>query len=389
MSGRVLCEGVSKRFRRGVRHDSLRDLIPGLARRSTHADEFWALDNLSFDVRAGTALGIIGANGAGKSTALKILTRVLEPTTGRYTVTGRVGALIELAAGFHPDLTGRENVFLQGAILGLSRAWLKQRFDDIVGFAGVEAFIDTPIKRYSSGMNARLGFSIAAHIEPDVLIVDEILSVGDLSFQQRAFQRLKDLTTSGIAVILVSHQLERLGTLCTEGLLLERGKTVAYGPCQEVIATYVERSGQNAASFAKDGAEVHIDRLELLDGGEVVSGGRFRVAIEGSASAEALATIDPAMIRVVSASTGEFRFGVTTTELGLTLPPGRFRVEFDLEANLPAGLYLLESVAVDRTRFAYRLRGPTAHLRVEAGIPFRGNVQLNARARLDPAGPGR
>src|SRR5213082_2142763 len=194
----VVFEGIWKKFRRGERHDSLRDLVPalarGLARRRRPLDlaeqEFWAVRDVSFEVGAGEALGIIGPNGAGKSTILKLLTKILRPTRGRVEMRGRVGALIEVAAGFHPDLTGRENVFLQGAVMGMKRAEIQMRFDEIVDFAGVSEFIDTPVKRYSSGMNARLGFSIAAHLMPDVLIIDEVLSVGDMAFQERCFERM-------------------------------------------------------------------------------------------------------------------------------------------------------------------------------------------------------
>jgi lipopolysaccharide transport system ATP-binding protein len=195
----VVFDSVWKKFRRGERHDSLRDLIPAAVRSlagSTREDElqqreFWALEAVSFDVGAGEALGIIGPNGAGKSTTLKLLTRILRPTRGHCAVRGRVGALIEVAAGFHPDLTGRENIFLQGAIMGMRRAEIARKLDEIVDFAGVGDFIDTPVKRYSTGMNARLGFSIAAHLDPDVLIIDEVLSVGDSAFQDRCVRRME------------------------------------------------------------------------------------------------------------------------------------------------------------------------------------------------------
>ncbi len=195
----IVFDGVWKKFQRGERHDSLRDLIPAtmrrLGRRAVEADEldagdFWVVRDMSFTVRPGECLGIIGGNGAGKSTTLKLLTGILRPTRGSIEVVGRVGSLIEVSAGFHPDLSGRENVFLQGAIMGMSHATIRRRFDEIVEFAGVSEFIDMAVKRYSSGMNARLGFAIAAHLDPDVLIIDEVLAVGDIGFQQRAFGRL-------------------------------------------------------------------------------------------------------------------------------------------------------------------------------------------------------
>src|SRR5207248_9465421 len=178
------------------------------------AEEFWAVRDISFAVNEGEALGIIGPNGAGKSTVLKLLTRILKPTRGRCEVRGRVGALIEVAAGFHPDLTGRENIYLQGAIMGMKRAEIAGRLEEIVEFAGVADFIDTPVKRYSSGMNARLGFSIAAHLNPDVLIIDEVLSVGDMSFQQRCVERMADFKRRGTVIVFVSHNLQAVADLC-------------------------------------------------------------------------------------------------------------------------------------------------------------------------------
>jgi lipopolysaccharide transport system ATP-binding protein len=220
----IVFDQVWKKFKRGEMYDSLRDLIPAVTRRllsrgqpadALQQREFWALRDVGFEVRPGEALGIIGANGAGKSTTLKILNRILRPTRGHVEVRGRAGALIEISAGFHQDLTGRENVFLQGAIMGMPKEEIIRKFDEIVEFAGIAEFIDTPVKRYSSGMNARLGFAIAAHLDPDVLIIDEVLSVGDLSFQNRAFGRIQDLVRSGIPVVIVSHQLDRVAALCT------------------------------------------------------------------------------------------------------------------------------------------------------------------------------
>ena len=203
MTPSLTFDRVWKRFRRGKARRSLRDLVPAWravagraprARRVTR--DFWALRDLSFEVKPGEVLGIIGGNGAGKSTTLKILNRIMEPTNGIVRTTGKIGALIEVSAGFHQDLTGRQNVFLQGAIMGMRKAEVQRKFDEIVEFSGVADFIDTPVKRYSSGMNARLGFSIAAHLEPDILIIDEVLAVGDASFQQKAFGRIKTMATA-------------------------------------------------------------------------------------------------------------------------------------------------------------------------------------------------
>lgn len=249
----VVFDRVWKKFRRGERHDSLRDAITALAtkpftrRRAPDAlddQEFWALQDVSFEVQPGEAIGIIGPNGAGKSTALKLLTRILKPTMGTARVRGRVGALIEIAAGFHPDLTGRENLYLQGAILGMTRAEVAAKLDDIVEFSGIRDFIDTPVKRYSSGMNARLGFAVAAHVDPGVLLIDEVLAVGDFSFQQKCYARLAEFRTSGAAIVFVSHNMQAIVSLCDRALLLRPGRSPVLAGVGEVAALYASPDGQ-------------------------------------------------------------------------------------------------------------------------------------------------
>jgi lipopolysaccharide transport system ATP-binding protein len=246
----IAFDGVWKKFRRGEHHDSLRDLIPALVRRFTSkreialdVDEFWVLRNVSFEVKPGQALGIIGPNGAGKSTALKLLTRILKPTRGTTRVHGRVGALIELAAGFHPDLTGRENIFLQGAIMGMRREDIRKRFEEIIEFAGIPDFIDTPVKRYSSGMNARLGFAIAAHLDPEVLLIDEVLAVGDFNYQQKCYARLEQFRRQGIPVAFVSHNMQAIAALCDRVLLLRPGQEPIVGDVPSVLAEYTSSRG--------------------------------------------------------------------------------------------------------------------------------------------------
>lgn len=240
----VVFDHVWKRFKRGERHDSLRDLIPAFVRRvagkTAPVDdrEFWAVRDVSFEVQQGEALGIIGPNGAGKSTTLKLLTKILRPTRGECHVRGRVGALIEVASGFHQDLTGRENVFLQGAIMGMKRTEIAGKLDAIVDFAGIEEFIDTPVKRYSSGMNARLGFSIAAHLDPAVLIIDEVLSVGDMSFQERCLRRMAEFKRDGAAIVFVSHNLQAASALC-DRLLLLKSSVRAIGTPDDVVRAYL------------------------------------------------------------------------------------------------------------------------------------------------------
>ena len=240
--------GVSKRFRKGEVFDSLRDVLPALTgklierrrRGAPSPREFWALKDISFSVARGEAVGIIGHNGAGKSTILKLLSRLIKPTNGTIETYGSLSALIEVGAGFHPDLTGRENIYLNGAILGLSRAEVTRKFDQIVEFSGLAEFLDTPVKRYSTGMYARLGFSVAAHVDSEILIVDEVLSVGDYMFQKRCLERMRDIVAQGSATVFVSHNLDAVATFCNRAILLDHGRVVEEGEPQEVIEAYME-----------------------------------------------------------------------------------------------------------------------------------------------------
>lgn len=239
-------DNVSKKFKRGEMYDSLRDFIPALVKqafRKSESDlltssEFWALRNISFSVAQGESIGIIGHNGAGKSTMLKHLNGIMKPTGGTITVNGKLSALIEIGAGFHPDLSGRENIFLNGTILGMSRAEIRRKFDEIVDFSGLEEFIDTPVKRYSSGMHARLGFSVAVHLEPDILVVDEVLSVGDYVFQKKGLDKMHSILKGGATVLFVSHNLRAVSDLCDRSLLLDHGRVLLDGPTHEVIDCY-------------------------------------------------------------------------------------------------------------------------------------------------------
>jgi lipopolysaccharide transport system ATP-binding protein len=349
----VTFENVWKKFQRGERHDSLRDLIPALARRCLGRErpaelaerEFWALRDVSFDVRPGDALGIIGPNGAGKSTTLKLLNRILAPTRGRCEIKGRVGALIEVAAGFHPDLTGRENIFLQGAILHMKRAEIARKFDDIVEFAGLEDFIETPVKRYSSGMNARLGFSIAAHLQPDVLLIDEVLSVGDMSFQQRCVDRMAEFKKQGVAIVFVSHNLQAVASLCDDALYLA-GEVKAMGPARGVIEQYV-RASDRAQRTAEVGA-VEIVRTELLDergrpATAAASGAPLTLRVEYLAHA---AVENLLLGFLVYRSTDRLpvydaNFGTDELRIGTLQEGDAFTVDFHFRAHLTRGQYHL------------------------------------------------
>jgi lipopolysaccharide transport system ATP-binding protein len=238
--------GLSKQYRIGQMHsaiDTLRDhLMHGLhtlRTGRTPREHIWALDDVSFQVREGEVLGVIGRNGAGKTTLLRLLSRITEPTKGYADVTGRVGSLLEVGTGFHAELTGRENIFLNGAILGMRRSEIVRKFDEIVEFSGVEQFLDTPVKRYSSGMFVRLAFSVAAHLEPEILIVDEVLAVGDAEFQKRCLGKMESYGQSGRTVLFVSHSMPTIARLCPRLLLLDRGRIVEDGPADHVIGRYL------------------------------------------------------------------------------------------------------------------------------------------------------
>src|SRR6202048_3319913 len=260
----ISVENLSKRFLIGHqtdRHAALRDAaslrlvlrreIGNFARRAVRLisgeqqvqgdeiEEFWALRNVSFEVKQGEVLGIIGRNGAGKSTLLKILSRITEPTHGRVHIRARVASLLEVGTGFHPELTGRENVFLNGAILGMSRVEIKRKFDEIVDFSGVEKFLDTPVKHFSSGMYVRLAFAVAAHLEPEILVVDEVLAVGDAAFQKKCLGKMREVSQGGRTVLFVSHNVQAVQTLCTRAVCLNRGLLVSDGTVREVLEAYL------------------------------------------------------------------------------------------------------------------------------------------------------
>jgi lipopolysaccharide transport system ATP-binding protein len=268
----IRIEGLGKSFRIGQRRQAgtLRDAIGDLAaapfrafsRRAAGASDgaapaagtFWALRDVSFSIPRGDVVGIVGRNGAGKSTLLKILSGITEPSTGSAAVRGRMGSLLEVGTGFHPELTGRENVFLNGAILGMSRAEIARKFDDIVDFAEVSAFIDTPAKHYSTGMYMRLAFAVAAHLDPDILVVDEVLAVGDAAFQRRCLGKMSDVTRAGRTVLFVSHQMNQIRRLCTTCVWLDGGRVRQIGPTSEVLAAYEATDARGSGAAGRDPA---------------------------------------------------------------------------------------------------------------------------------------
>jgi lipopolysaccharide transport system ATP-binding protein len=223
-------------------------------------EEFWALNDLSFEINKGDRVGIIGRNGAGKSTLLKILSRITEPTKGRITIEGRVSSLLEVGTGFHPELTGRENIFLNGSILGMRRNEIEAKFDEIVAFAEVEKFLDTPVKRYSSGMYVRLAFAVAAHLEPEVLIIDEVLAVGDAAFQKKCLGKIEEVSGQGRTVLFVSHNMQVVQKLCNKGILLQQGKLVASGSMESVIEKYLKTNEVSQAVYDFPLPDNHLEK---------------------------------------------------------------------------------------------------------------------------------
>jgi ABC-type polysaccharide/polyol phosphate transport system ATPase subunit len=387
------CVNVTKKFRKGEGFDSLRDFIPGIIGRSSqkeaddelNKDEFWALNDLSFQVIRGEALGIIGNNGAGKSTLLKLLSGIMKPTSGSITVSGKLSALIEVGAGFHDDLTGRENVYLNGLILGMSRAEIRRKFDEIVAFSGLAEFIDTPVKRYSTGMYARLGFSVAAHVDPEILLVDEVLSVGDWAFQSKSAQKLGDLIRGGATVVFVSHNLKAVGSLCSRCTLLENGRAVRTGLSEEVIRYYLQ---SNAERFS----EPRDSKIRIVKVGVTRSGkdeARIRtgekvlvtVTLRGQARCSELAVHvyinDGNFYKIFHTST-EF-LGAGDISIG---EDDDLKVSFELTMHLGMGVYYLGVVARSKFHMAgeeYDRRFPAASFYVDAP----GNV--NGPANLYPS----
>jgi lipopolysaccharide transport system ATP-binding protein len=365
--------GLGKRYTLGVHrrgYGTLREaLVEAAGRRlkrasrlgaAEPANTLWALHDLSMTIRSGEVVGLIGHNGAGKSTLLKILSRITEPSAGWADVTGRVGSLLEVGTGFHPELTGRENVFLNGAILGMRRAEIRARFDEIVEFAEIERFLDTPVKRYSSGMSVRLAFAVAAHLEPEILLVDEVLAVGDAAFQRKSLGKMNEVAKEGRTVVFVSHNLAIIQALCTRGVLLERGEAVTDAPIGEAIDQYLRTLERSASddllertdrdSRAYD--ETLVRRLEIRD----VSGSHPNVVVAGRTATiivdvtEALPTMECQLTIANSLGQPVCTFDSETSapvdirdgalgpriecEIGaLPLLPGRYRIDVIVKAK--------------------------------------------------------
>jgi lipopolysaccharide transport system ATP-binding protein len=358
----IRCEGIAKQYRTGERerYRTLRDVITDAAtapfRRvrsvlqassngnaGNEENRFWALKDVSFEIKRGEVTGIIGRNGAGKSTLLKILSRITDPTRGSADIWGRVGSLLEVGTGFHPELTGRDNIFLNGAILGMRKTEIVRKFDEIVGFAEVEKFIDTPVKRYSSGMYMRLAFAVAAHLELEILMVDEVLAVGDASFQKKCLNKMQSLSEHGRTVLLVSHNMSSVTRLCERTILLDDGCVACHGRSHEVVSVYLQ-SGVGAS------AQRQWDKIETAPGNDVV---RLRAVRVRTENGEVTDTID--IRRPIGI---EMEFDV--------LKPGRFLVP-NLHFVNEEGVYLF--VASDHDPKWQRRPRPTGRFISTAWIP--------------------
>ncbi len=340
--------------------DTLRDAVAAAARGRARRDQeeaertLWALRDVSFEVQEGEVLGVLGKNGAGKSTLFKIRARVTEPTEGQVTVYGRMGSLLEVGTGFHPELTGRENVFLNGVILGMKRRDIERKFDEIVAFSGVERFIDTPVKRYSSGMYARLAFAVASSVEPDVLLVDEVLSVGDAEFQKRCFERMHALSSSGKTVLFISHSMPAVRALCSRAILLAEGRVVDEGSAEEVVARYLRADfepssdGTIAPSAPRVGTgEVLLRRAQVLDRlGKPVSRLLLGQPVSILLAFEVRQPIEDAILEAGISTTDGVRVTTSFSNDGGRAPdvlrPGSYEARLDIEPGLLPRSYTLD-----------------------------------------------
>ena len=385
---------VYKKFKKGEIYDSLRDLIPALTGKLLRGKrdngfeerEFWAVRDITFELEHGQAFGIIGPNGAGKSTILKLLSGIMKPTRGSLKVNGRLSALIEVGAGFHPDLTGRENIFLNGAILGMTKQEIRSKFDEIVAFSGVADFIDTPVKRYSSGMYARLGFSIAVHVEPDILIVDEVLSVGDYTFQRKCLEKMNSIINAGATVIFVSHNLKAVSDLCHRSVLLDHGKMVTLGSTDDVIRSYLEQINENRAGSR--GHETFVSKVvtrnEAGDSVKFKSGEAAWVDIEVRANvrcdnfAIVLDIKDKSFYDIFNISTERLGHGTFSLDADQTL-----HCTFKLNLHLASEpFYLGVTLYRSENQKIYDRWFPATTIYVTADNDVRGVVNLYPRVTL-------
>jgi ABC-type polysaccharide/polyol phosphate transport system ATPase subunit len=389
-------EHVSKRYRirrepeAGADAGALARRLQALRRRS---EDFWAVRDVSFEVERGEALGIIGHNGAGKSTILKLLSSITAPTSGEITINGRLSALIEVGSGFHPELTGRENIYLNGSILGMRRRRITEKLDSIVEFAGVRQFLDTPVKRFSSGMYVRLGFSIAAHLDPDILLLDEVLAVGDAAFQSKCLQRIGDLKRAGTTIVFISHDLSAVERLCDRVLLLRRGQIVTSGKPRDVIAEYQNSAFQSSqpprGELGNQERLVEIGRLSFRDEeGRETSVLRAGEPFTVSLGFTAHAPVPDAVFEVFFYNADRELQCQCTTEVSggrLSVEPGAGTVEFSGPGlGLLTGVYYTDVVIKERgsPKFFDWSQWNSAALRVDPARLVRGKFFMPCEWRV-------
>ena len=401
MTPSIQFEKVSKRYRIGRGLSNLREMLSGLWN-SEPEKIYQAVKEVSFELRPGEALGIIGPNGAGKTTILKLLSKVTQPTSGQIRVNGRLSALIELGAGFHSDLSGRENIYLNGAILGMRKAEIRARFDEIIDFAGIGQFLDTPVKRYSSGMYARLGFAIAAHVDPEVLLVDEVLAVGDYAFQQKCHARMDQLRTKGTSLILVAHNMEAIRRVCNRGLVMYRGENIFQGSSAEAVIAYSEalRRAAREITVKKVPVEGGLSERVMTFDAEVenvylqdVSGQPVTVLQSGAIG---LAVVDvyfhkdvqhPIFSLTIRTPDGRIIYDTTTRWMNIQTPNfvagERCQVEFTLNLSVLEGEYELgvDIVASDFSHYYDRLERAMGFW-VKSSNGAKGLVDLEAKVTI-------
>ncbi len=378
-----------------------------LVRRKSDREVFWALRDVSFDIPVGKTVGIIGNNGSGKSTALKIVSGILKPTLGTVEVSGRVSALLELGAGFHPDLTGRENVFLSGSILGMRQAEMRARFDEIVEFAELERFIDMPVKHYSSGMYTRLAFAVATSVEPDILLVDEVLAVGDSSFQKKCFERIRSFQKAGRTIVYVSHDLASVAETCNSVIWLHRGEVKEIGASNQVVGDYLEFTSAHGRSLAEEAPTVEdlsaerpvrITKVEAL-GSDGLPRFVFRTGEELVVSIGYIASADAPRVGfgvTIARADGTYCYATNTQSdivQGISVrEEGEVRVSFNPLTLLPGTFFVHATVFERRTHSHYDFREHAAMFKVQSDVADHGVAILPHRwitgAGGAPGSPG-